>query len=224
MNATAASPPASSAVDYSKQSTADPAVFFANLGYNISEQFENMYSLTGTLPVINFGNGTTVAAAAATAAAAAPASAGSQPSGSQPSAEVLAWESLDALRLQESGSSLAAGSKDLSEPRHDHMPPGERGRHFGSMRLKQRIALRASTAAPTLFKPLFMDGEFFTDGGVVCSNPAAIALHEADSLFPTVGVELLVSCGTGSFVEERLTPRIGWVSGRWESEEWLRGE
>jgi hypothetical protein len=63
-------------------------------------------------------------------------------------------------------------------------PNGRRSRHEGSMRIKQRVALRATTAAPTIFRPVLMEGEFYVDGGVVCSNPAAVALHEANCLFP----------------------------------------
>lgn len=61
----------------------------------------------------------------------------------------------------------------------------------------QRIALRASTAAPTVFKPVSMGGEIYCDGGIVASNPSAVAIHEARTLFPDVPIEMVVSCGTG---------------------------
>jgi predicted acylesterase/phospholipase RssA len=67
----------------------------------------------------------------------------------------------------------------------------------GSFRVLQRYALRASTAAPTVFKPILMGGEMYCDGGIVASNPAAVAIHEARTLFPDIPIELVVSVGTG---------------------------
>lgn len=85
-------------------------------------------------------------------------------------------------------------------------------RHPGSFRVLQRAALRATTAAPTVFKPVLMGGELYCDGGIVASNPTAVAIHEARTIFPNVPIELVVSCGTGAFIEEKSEPRIGWVS------------
>lgn len=67
----------------------------------------------------------------------------------------------------------------------------------GSFRVLQRYALRASTAAPTVFKPVMMGNEMYCDGGIVASNPTAVAVHEARSIFPDVPIELIVSLGTG---------------------------
>jgi calcium-independent phospholipase A2-gamma len=83
-------------------------------------------------------------------------------------------------------------------------------RHPGSCRVLQRYALRASTAAPTVFKPVLMGGEMYCDGGIVASNPTAIGIHEARTLFPDVPIELVVSIGTGGFKERKSAPRIGW--------------
>eukprot|EP00529_Nitzschia_sp_RCC80_P003796 CAMPEP_0113439596 /NCGR_PEP_ID=MMETSP0014_2-20120614/120_1 /TAXON_ID=2857 /ORGANISM="Nitzschia sp." /LENGTH=1044 /DNA_ID=CAMNT_0000330357 /DNA_START=121 /DNA_END=3255 /DNA_ORIENTATION=- /assembly_acc=CAM_ASM_000159 len=83
-------------------------------------------------------------------------------------------------------------------------------RHPGSFRVLQRYALRATTAAPTVFKPVLMGGEMYCDGGIVASNPSAIAIHEARNIFPDVPVELVVSLGTGGFIEQKAEPRIGW--------------
>jgi Patatin len=91
--------------------------------------------------------------------------------------------------------------------------PTQGSRHPGSFRVLQRAALRATTAAPTVFKPVLMGGELYCDGGIVASNPTAVAIHEARTIFPNVPIELVVSCGTGAFVEEKSEPRIGWVSG-----------
>jgi hypothetical protein len=83
-------------------------------------------------------------------------------------------------------------------------------RHDGSFRVLQRAALRATTAAPTVFKPVVMGGEIYSDGGIVASNPTAVAIHEARTLFPDIPIELCVSCGTGEFVSERVSPSFGW--------------
>jgi len=83
-------------------------------------------------------------------------------------------------------------------------------RHPGSFRVLQRYALRASTAAPTVFKPVFMSGEMYCDGGIVASNPTAIAIHEARTVYPDIPIELVVSIGTGGFQEERKAPKLGW--------------
>jgi predicted acylesterase/phospholipase RssA len=87
---------------------------------------------------------------------------------------------------------------------------GEGSRHPGSFRVLQRYALRASTAAPTVFKPVMMGGEMYCDGGIVASNPTAVAIHEARAIFPDVPIELVVSVGTGAFLERKSAPRVGW--------------
>lgn len=86
----------------------------------------------------------------------------------------------------------------------------EGSRHPGSFRVLQRYALRASTAAPTVFKPVMMGGEMYCDGGIVASNPTAVAIHEARAIFPNIPIELVVSVGTGAFIERKSAPRVGW--------------
>lgn len=56
----------------------------------------------------------------------------------------------------------------------------------GSFRVTQKIALRATTAAPTFFKPLLSFDELYVDGGIVASNPSAVAVHEAKAVYPGV--------------------------------------
>lgn len=55
-----------------------------------------------------------------------------------------------------------------------------------------------------------MGGEMYCDGGIVASNPTAIAIHEARNIWPDVPIELVVSLGTGGFLEQKSAPRIGW--------------
>jgi len=97
-----------------------------------------------------------------------------------------------------------AESKDSERPRGG-------SRHPGSFRVPQKVALRASTAAPTVFKPLLMGNELYCDGGIVASNPTAVAIHEARTLFPDIPIELVVSIGTGKYTVEKNVPRIGMI-------------
>lgn len=107
-------------------------------------------------------------------------------------------------------------SRYKSRPRSDDKkspgvrPTTDASRHPGSFRVLQRYALRASTAAPTVFKPVMMGGEMYCDGGIVASNPTAVAIHEARTLFPGIPIEMVVSFGTGAFMEQKSAPRIGW--------------
>lgn len=77
---------------------------------------------------------------------------------------------------------------------------------LGSFRVTQKIALRATTAAPTFFKPLLSFDELYVDGGIVASNPTAVAVHEARTVYPGVPLELVVSVGTGGKEINRSSP------------------
>jgi len=52
--------------------------------------------------------------------------------------------------------------------------------------------------------------ELYVDGGIVASNPTAVAVHEARTVFPGVPLEVIVSVGTGVFTEIKVPPRVGW--------------
>lgn len=42
-----------------------------------------------------------------------------------------------------------------------------------------RQAIRATTAAPTFFAPVMINGALYSDGALLCNNPSAVAVHEA---------------------------------------------
>ncbi|CAM9306703.1 unnamed protein product, partial [Discosporangium mesarthrocarpum] len=86
-------------------------------------------------------------------------------------------------------------------------------RYRGSFRHMVRQAIRATTAAPTFFAPLMINGALYSDGALLANNPSALAYHEATRLFPGVPVEAVVSLGTGCFFEEMKEfeePTLGW--------------
>lgn len=60
---------------------------------------------------------------------------------------------------------------------------------------------RATSAAPTFFKPMFIPipspGFYYVDGGVLNNNPSQIALDEAGKIWPDVSHFCLVSIGAG---------------------------
>ena len=117
------------------------------------------------------------------------------------------------LPLEMEHPSIRTGDYDttlMAAPVNPRTNPRGGSRHPGSFRVLQRYALRASTAAPTFFKPVMMGGEMYCDGGIVASNPTAVAIHEAKTLFPDVPIEMVVSIGTGTFYEIKSAPRVGW--------------
>lgn len=75
--------------------------------------------------------------------------------------------------------------------------PRKESRYAGSCRLPIRDALRAATAAPTLFTPITLRNQLLCDGALISNNPTAVAIHEAAALFPGRPLECVVSVGTG---------------------------
>jgi predicted acylesterase/phospholipase RssA len=80
----------------------------------------------------------------------------------------------------------------------------EINRHYdGESQLEIWQAARATSAAPTFFKPIDIDGISYVDGGLGYNNPAFEVLDEGEDLFDftipgnPVGLACLVSIGTG---------------------------
>lgn len=122
---------------------------------------------------------------------------------------MLSYDGDERIKSPRTGASRHPGKSIFYTMKHSFYPSSTDKRP-GSFRVLQRAALRATTAAPTVFKPVLMGGELYCDGGIVASNPAAVAIHEARTIYPNVPIELVVSCGTGAFEEEKSAPRIGW--------------
>lgn len=57
---------------------------------------------------------------------------------------------------------------------------------------------RATSAAPTFFEPVEIDGEHYVDGGVAANNPSMVVATEARSLWPEDDPYIL-NFGTGQF-------------------------
>lgn len=58
-------------------------------------------------------------------------------------------------------------------------------------------AARATSAAPTFFQPIIIDGVTYGDGGTGWNNPTAEAISEAYKIWPGRPIGCLVSIGTG---------------------------
>lgn len=76
--------------------------------------------------------------------------------------------------------------------------------------------VRATTAAPTYFPPLEMEGHCLIDGGVFASNPALCAYAQARKKAPDEEEFLVVSLGTGVDVHNRFCSEINnWGIAGW---------
>jgi len=58
-------------------------------------------------------------------------------------------------------------------------------------------AARATSASPTFFERIVVNGEPFIDGGVGNNNPVHQVLEEAELMFPDRHITCIVSIGTG---------------------------
>ncbi len=76
--------------------------------------------------------------------------------------------------------------------------------------------VRATTAAPTYFPPLAMEGHCLIDGGVFAANPAVCALAQARNMYPEERDFLVVSLGTGLITHNRPCSQVE----RWGTADW----
>eukprot|EP01047_Picozoa_sp_COSAG01_P021973 COSAG01_NODE_1291_length_10881_cov_33.377017_6_plen_445_part_00 len=62
---------------------------------------------------------------------------------------------------------------------------------------------RATSAAPSYFKPISINGQSFVDGGVLANNPIRCALDEAQDIWPGRPIGCVVSLGCGLALSDR---------------------
>lgn len=92
---------------------------------------------------------------------------------------------------------MSRNPKALHLFRNYTYPLGHESRYDGTVEAQLWEGLRASSAAPTFFTEIRVNGELHADGAIVANNPTAVALHEARCMFPGVPIEILVSLGNG---------------------------
>ena len=82
-------------------------------------------------------------------------------------------------------------------------------------KFKAREVGRATSAAPTYFPPLHLNGHMYADGAVVANNPAIFALTEAKRLWPECSNFMILSLGTGFsphiFQPEGASGLVQWI-------------
>jgi calcium-independent phospholipase A2-gamma len=78
-------------------------------------------------------------------------------------------------------------------------PLDSHGVYEGSCKHKVWQSVRASTSAPGYFEDFVLDNHVHSDGGILINNPAAIAIHEAQCLWPEEKIQCIVSIGTGKY-------------------------
>lgn len=92
---------------------------------------------------------------------------------------------------------MSRNPKELHLFRNYTYPLGHESRYDGTVEAQLWEGLRASSAAPTFFSEIRVNGELHADGAIVANNPTAVALHETKCIFPGVPIEIVVSLGNG---------------------------
>uniref|UniRef100_A0A0N4ZU60 PNPLA domain-containing protein n=1 Tax=Parastrongyloides trichosuri TaxID=131310 RepID=A0A0N4ZU60_PARTI len=79
--------------------------------------------------------------------------------------------------------------------------PTERGSEYkGGTQDKVCEAAAATSAIPLFMEEVKIGNFVHQDGGLVASNPSAIAIHEARRLWPDEQIQCIVSCGTSKSI------------------------
>lgn len=96
--------------------------------------------------------------------------------------------------------------------RNYNFPHRVESHYYGSCKHKMWQAIRASGAAPGYFEEYDLDGFVHQDGGLMCNNPTAVAIHEAKLLWPNEPIQCVVSLGGGRFIPEVKEQEQGFTS------------
>lgn len=78
-------------------------------------------------------------------------------------------------------------------------PLDSHGVYEGSCKHKIWQSVRASTSAPGYFEDFVLENHVHSDGGILINNPTAIAIHEAQCIWPEERIQCVVSIGTGKY-------------------------
>ncbi|GBN80898.1 Calcium-independent phospholipase A2-gamma [Araneus ventricosus] len=84
--------------------------------------------------------------------------------------------------------------------RNYDFPPRVQSYYRGSCRYRLWEGIRASGAAPGYFEEYCLDDYLHQDGGVLVNNPTALAIHEAQLLWPSDSIQCVMSLGSGRYV------------------------
>lgn len=83
--------------------------------------------------------------------------------------------------------------------RNFNLPVTAYGQYQGSCTHKIWESVRASSSAPGYFEDFVCGNHVHSDGGILINNPAAIAIHEAQLIWPKERIQCVVSIGTGKY-------------------------
>lgn len=76
--------------------------------------------------------------------------------------------------------------------------PEDSGMEQGAENPKIWEAARATSAAPTYFRPAYVEDHWYVDGGLVANDPSLVALAEASALYDGMdNINMLLSIGSG---------------------------
>ncbi|KAA8492823.1 Calcium-independent phospholipase A2-gamma [Porphyridium purpureum] len=103
---------------------------------------------------------------------------------------------------------MSRNPKQLHLFRNYTYPVGHESRYEGTPDAMVWEGMRASSAAPTFFSEVRVNGDLHADGAIVANNPAAVALHEVKHIYPGVPIECLVSLGNGGQVKSQLEAAV----------------
>jgi uncharacterized protein len=105
-------------------------------------------------------------------------------------------------RLSEAQPDLIVPAYNMSEPGPYFFKTHKARESPGADDFPLSVVARATSAAPTYFEPLEVNGAAFVDGGVFAVNPAMSAFAEVMRFQPTAEV-MLLSLGTGERMRKR---------------------